>query len=85
MTKVGDNILIRKYQNGSKKNRSTKDNWLMIMEVLENNRINKQATYILFADAIKCFDKLWLEDCLCDLADSGMRERERSVNDLCYQ
>ena len=32
-------------------------------------------TYVVMADAEKCFDKLWLEDCLVDMAEAGMRER----------
>jgi len=33
-------------------------------------------TYLVFADAYKCFDKLWLKDCLVDLRGCGVRERE---------
>ncbi len=28
------------------------------------------------ADAEKCFDKLWLQDCLIDIKEAGLRERE---------
>ena len=64
------------YQNGGKMERSTKDNWLAIMAKLDGNKERKMDTHILFADAEKCFDKLWLQDCLVDLHKAGMRERE---------
>lgn len=31
---------------------------------------------MVFADAVKCFDRLWLDDCLLDLKEAGMREKE---------
>ena len=30
---------------------------------------------MVFADAEKCFDKFWLEDCLVDINRDGLRER----------
>ena len=36
--------------------------------------IAKQQQY--YADAYKCFDRLWLKDCLIELWKAGMRERE---------
>ena len=44
--------------------------------VIDRNRDMKRNTYLLCADAEKCFDNLWLEDCLVDMNRSGMRERE---------
>ena len=41
----------------------------------EGRRVNKPV-YFFFADLVKCFDRLWLKDCLNDLYDCGMRERE---------
>ena len=32
--------------------------------------------YFFFADLVKCFDRLWLKDCINDLNECGMRERE---------
>lgn len=76
MTKTEGGIKTSEYQNGGKKERSTKDNWIAIMAAMEGNKERKKDTYILFADAEKCFDKLWLQDCLVDLHGAGMRERE---------
>ena len=64
------------YQNGGRKNRSGKDNWLAMLSVIEKNKYLGRETLILFADAVKCFDKLWLDDCINDIVSTGMRERE---------
>ena len=64
------------YQNGGKKCRSTKDNWLAMNAVIDKNKRLNNSTYLVFADAEKCFDKLWLEDCLVDMNEAGMREKE---------
>jgi len=33
----------------------------------------------LSVDAEKCFDKFWLEDCVIDIKNQGMREREAAI------
>ena len=52
------------------------------MAIMDNNRWLNKNTYVIMADAEKCFDKLCLKDCLVDLRESGLREREV---DLIYQ
>ena len=47
---------------------------IMMRSVIDNNRRLNRKTNCYFADAYKCFDKLWLKDCL--LWRAGMRERE---------
>ena len=47
-----------------------------MMAVIEKNKYLGKETIILFADAVKCFEKLWLDDCINDIVKSGMRERE---------
>ena len=49
---------------------------IMMRAVIDNNRRLNRKTYCYFADAYKCFDKLWLKDCLVELWRAGMRERE---------
>ena len=75
-SKTEETVVTSRHQNGEKKERSTKGNWLALMAIIEGNKDMKRDTYILFADAEKCFDKLWLQDCLVDLHKAGMRERE---------
>ena len=41
----------------------------------EGKRLRKNV-YMFFGDLVKCFDRLWLKDCLIDLRDAGARERE---------
>ena len=61
------------HQCGGKNGRSTADNIIMMKAVIDNNaRLNKKP-YTYFADAYKCFDKLWLKDCLLELWEAGMR------------
>ena len=63
-------------QHGGCKRRGTIDNWLIMMAVIdEGKRLNKPV-YLFFGDLVKCFDRLWLKDCINDLYDCGMRERE---------
>jgi hypothetical protein len=44
--------------------------------IIDRNRELKKKTYTIFADAEKCFDKLWLEDSLVQMNRCGIRERE---------
>lgn len=69
-------IIMDQCQNGGRKGRSTKDNWMVMMASMEENRRLGKHTWMIFADAVKCFDKLWLEDCLVQLKEAGMREKE---------
>ncbi len=66
-------------QNGGKKRRGVIDDWIILMATRDKNRLLKQNTYIFFADLVKCFDRLWLRDCLIDTWKAGMREREAKV------
>ena len=46
------------------------------MVILDLAKRRGESCVLLFADAEKCFDHLWLEDCLVDLNEAGMKERE---------
>ena len=45
-------------QTAGKKNRSTVDNIIIINAIIEKQRQSHKNTYLFFADAEKCFDKL---------------------------
>ena len=47
-----------------RKKRSAIDNLIIMNTIIENQRAQKLNTYLFFADAVKCLDKLWLKDCL---------------------
>ena len=49
---------------------------MLVRALIDEGRRLKQPVYFFFADLVKCFDRLWLRDCLNDLHDCGMRERE---------
>ena len=71
-----ERVNISEYQCGGQKGKSTADNIIMFRAVIDENcRLNRK-TYCYYADAYKCFDRLWLKDCLIDLWKAGMRERE---------
>ena len=79
MAEVNRTIKHEETQYGARKGRSSKDNWLVIMALIEENRRRGEATWFVFVDAVKCFDKLWLEDCLVNLSSAGIREKEVEI------
>ena len=66
-------------QTASKKQRSTMDNIVIVSGIIEQRRIETSHIYILFADAVKCFDKLWLQDCITELAKLGYSKDDLEI------
>ena len=60
------------FQCGGVMLRGIGDNLLIFNTVIEEFRDEKKDLYVLFADLEKCFDKLWLKDCLKELVEAGM-------------
>ena len=58
---------ISSIQTAGKKNRSTIDNQIIMSAIIEKQRHDYKNTYILYADAEKCFDKLWLKVSLSEM------------------
>ena len=52
---------------------STVDNIIIMSAIIEKRRTENLNAYIFFADAVKCFDKLWLKDCLIELKTLGYK------------
>ena len=77
--KTKNEIKMSEYQSGGQTRRSTVDNWIVLGAVIDNNKRIGKETYIIFVDAEKCFDKLWLKDTLVDLHEAGLRERETNI------
>ena len=67
---------ISNMQTAGKKNRSTMDNIIIINAIIEKQRQSHKNTYLLFADAEKYFDKLWLKDCLIDMEKIGYNRND---------
>ena len=64
------------FQFGGTKGMGTVDNWFIFSAVIDEARRLKKNVYFLFGDLVKCFDRLWLKDCLVDLHEAGVREKE---------
>ena len=62
-----NNRKMSEMQAPGRKETSAMDNLVIMNTIIENQRAQKLNTYIFFADAVKCFDKLWLKDCLLEL------------------
>ena len=54
-----------------KKNRSTIDNLIIMNAIIKKQRQDHKNTYILYADAEECFDKLSLKDSLIEMERRG--------------
>ena len=66
-----NNSKMLEMQPAGRKERSAMDNLIIMNTIIENQRAQKLNTYIFFADAVKCFDKLWLKDCLLEMYNLG--------------
>ena len=69
-------VNISSMQSAGKKNRSTKDNIIIMNTIIEKQRQDNKNTYILYADAEKCFDKLWLKDSLIEIEKIGYNKSD---------
>ena len=58
---------ISKYQCGGTKGKSSSDNIMTLNAIIDYNKLINTETFILFADAYKCFDKLRIKNCIIDL------------------
>ena len=45
---------------------------LILNSVIEEFRAEKKDLYLLFADLEKCFDQLWLKDCIREMYEAGV-------------
>ena len=70
---------ISEMQTTGKKQRSTIDNIVIISEIIEQRRIEKRNTFVFFADAVKCFDKLQLQDCIVEVAKLGYSKNDLEI------
>ena len=58
-------------QTGGTKERATVDNFVILSEVVRRKKKMGKKCYLMFGDAVKCFDKLWLKDSLVELYKAG--------------
>ena len=62
---------ISPYQSGGVHGKATVDNHIILSEIIRRNRKLGKKTYVVFGDAVKCFDKLWLRDSLVEMYKAG--------------
>ena len=58
-------------QAARRKERLAMDNLIIMITIIENQRVQKVNTYMYFAGTVKCFDKLWLWNCLLEMYKLG--------------
>ena len=58
---------ISKYQCGGAKGKSTIDHIMTLNETIGYKKYINMETFVIFADAYKCYDKLNLKNCIIDL------------------
>ena len=63
-------------QTGGIEGRSTMDNIMVILAIIERNKYLGKSTHVAFADVQKCFDRLWLDDGIKDMWECGMDIRD---------
>ena len=66
------NKYISPFQTGDKKHRSSIDTIMLTNAIITKNRRLGRNTYLIFGDAVKCFDKLWLRSCIIELYRAGV-------------
>ena len=62
---------LSRFQCGGVKQRSIQDNLFIMNYYIHKYKRDKRNLYILFADIEKCYDNLWLEDCVLELMRCG--------------
>ena len=67
---------ISSMQTAGKKIRSIIDNLIIMNAIIEKQRQNHKSTYILFADAEICFEKVWLKDSLKEVERTGYNKSD---------
>ena len=60
------------FQNGGVKERSIADVSFILNNTIAEFKKQNKDLYILFGDLEKCFDKLYLKDCIIELVEAGM-------------
>ena len=59
--------------------RSTMDNIIIMSAIIEKRRTGRLNIYLFFTDAVKCFDKLRLKDCLIELKTLGYKHNNLKI------
>ena len=63
-----------KFQNGGVKGKSVTDNLFILKGIIDHSKYLGKGVFITFYDIEKCFDSLWLQDCINALWDNGVQD-----------
>ena len=64
---------ISKFQNGGMKGKGVVDNLFILRGIIDHANYLGKELWLTFYDIEKCFDSLWLEDCINPLWDLGVK------------
>ena len=64
---------ISKFQNGDMKGKGVVDSLFILRGIINHAKYLGKELWLTFYDIEKCFDSLWLEDCINSLWDMGVR------------
>ena len=55
------------FQNGGSKNKGVVDNLFLLKALIDHSKYMDKQLWLTFYEIEKCFDSLWLEDCMNSL------------------
>ena len=65
---------------GARKGRNIRDNIFVLNAVLNSAVKSSEQVDIQVYDVEKCFDALWLKECISDLYDKGLKKRQSKLS-----
>ena len=63
-----------KFQTGGRKGKGVVDNLFILRGIIDHAKYLGRELWLTFYDIEKCFDRLWLEDCINSLWDNGVTD-----------
>ena len=73
---------MRSFQTGGVKGKGVVDNLFLLRDAIDHCRYLGGELWLTFYDIEKCFDSLWLEDCINSLYENGVKD---DILDLIYR
>ena len=67
------------FQNGGSKGKGVVDNLFILRALLDHAKYLNKELWLTFYDNEKCFDSLWLEDCINSLWENGVKDDTLSL------
>ena len=63
-----------KFQNGGMRGKGVVDNLFLLRGLLDHAKYLGKEVWVTFYDIEKCFDSLWLQDCINSLWENGIKD-----------